>query len=102
MVQPGAALARIGSSLLKIIVNFYVLGRFVLHWRPQLHKLMWRPFLAGALMAVVIGRLQSMPVVIASGIGGAIYIIVFIAIGGISTADRRVLTGWLQRQVPGR
>ena len=97
----GAALARIGSSLLYFIVNFYVLGRFVLHWRPQLHKLMWRPFLAGALMAVVIGRLQSMPVVIASGIGGAVYIIVFIAIGGISTADRRVLTGWLQRQVAG-
>ena len=95
----GAALARVGSSLLFFVVNLAVLERLVLKRMIWLPKLLWRPLLAASLMSIVLCLLQDASFLLLVAIGAAVYFLVILAIGGVPDADRRVLSSWLQRRL---
>jgi O-antigen/teichoic acid export membrane protein len=94
----GAALARVGSSLLFFVANLAVLERYVLRRSIQLPKVLWRPLLAASSMAVVVYVLQGIGLVWLPVIGAVTYLLILLIIGGIPIGDRRVLIGWLHRR----
>jgi len=95
----GAALARVGSSLLFFVVNLAVLERLVLKRRIWLSKLLWRPLLAASLMAIVVYLLRDAGLLLLVAVGAAVYCLAILAIGGVPHGDRRVLSSWLQRRL---
>jgi O-antigen/teichoic acid export membrane protein len=94
----GAAVARVGSSLLFFVVNLTVISKFVLRREVQLLRLLWRPLLAAFLMACLVLYLDQINVILRSIIGAVFYMITFTAVGGIPDVDLKAVSNWLRRQ----
>jgi O-antigen/teichoic acid export membrane protein len=96
----GAAWARVSSSLLFFVSTLTILNRYVLKRKTRIAPLLWRPLIAAACMAIAVQLLQGLHVVLLSAVGAFIYLVTFVAIGGLPSAEREFIWTWLQHRIP--
>src|SRR4030095_6422286 len=84
----GAAVTTIISEVVLLSAFLWAIRRYV----GDLHllSLAWRPPLAAAVMAAVVWVLQPAPILAISA-GAFLYVVCFLAIGGINKAERHAL-----------
>jgi O-antigen/teichoic acid export membrane protein len=85
----GAALSRACSSLLFLLLSHFYVTRFLV--RFNLVHILFRPTLAAAVMALVVGALRTWPLLAVIGIGAAVYSIGLWLVGGILPEDAAAL-----------
>jgi O-antigen/teichoic acid export membrane protein len=101
---PGAAMARLCSSLVYFLLNYFYVTRFLA--RLNIIQLLLRPALATLIMAIVIWLAGSLVLPALIGIGIVMYVFSFWVLGGILPDDvsimRRAISHWLGRVIPSR
>jgi len=98
-------LSYVGAALTTILSELVLLAAFLWatrHYVGDLHllSLAWRPPLAAGAMAPLVWALQSTPL-LAIPAGAFLYGVCFLAIGGISSAERQALVKALRRRSVG-
>jgi len=100
----GSAVVTIFSEL-ALLIPFYYAVRKHLGPLPWV-SLFWRPAVASAVMAMVMGLLRSIPWLLLIPVGGAVYLVVLTLVGGFRQPDMHLLRSLLpmhrlRLQLPG-
>lgn len=92
----GAALVTVLSEVVLFVPFARALGAAVR--LPPLVALSWRPLAAALTMAGVLAALPHAPAALAVGLGIVVYSVLYIALGGWTAEDRRILDALRARQ----
>jgi O-antigen/teichoic acid export membrane protein len=92
----GAALALLGTKLLDCALQY---KRVTTLFRIRIGRLIWRPLLASACMAILLVALKESFVVVAVASAAALYVVVLLALavwsaGGARQFRARYVYGW--------